>query len=114
MARPIAAKYQRRAAAVGRAGLMLQNEMRGVLKDGLVQATNEQLYQRTPLPVSHAMLRSIKTRIAGRSIEVYYDAADAPYAGPRVNMHGTSVAGGHQLDMQPGQRVAELADAPLK
>lgn len=110
----IAGKYRRRAANVGRARLMLQNEMRGVMKNALLQATDEQKYEVTNLPVSGAMRRSVKTRIRGDSVESYYDGAVAPHAPRVLNMHGTSKTGGHKLDMQPGKRVAELADAPLK
>ncbi len=113
MARPISDKYRRRIAAVGRETLTLRSQARGVLKSALQQATQEQLYDRTPLHVSRALYQSIKTRFAEGGVEVFFDASVAPYVGKRLSMKGISPSGGHLLDMQPGPTVTRKSRAQL-
>lgn len=110
--RPTSTKYYRRVAAVRPVTERLRTEIAIELEFGLVKATKHELYDRTPLPVTGMMMKSIGSRInvPGMSrevVEVGFNIGDnaaagfvAPYAGVRVNMTGISVLGGHNLHMR--------------
>jgi hypothetical protein len=115
MARPISDRYRRRAQNVGRESLRLRNAMQGVLKRGLEEATKEELYDRTPLKVSHDMMKSIRTRLIQGGVQVgYFAGKGARYAKYRVNMKGISKLGGHLLDMQPSKLLKKKADPEIR
>ena len=101
----LSARYRRRVNAVGPATLTHRNTLRGVFKRGLQRVTKEQLYDRTPLPVTMAMYNSIKTRQTAEGIDIYYDRGVAYHAPYRVNMTGISVTGGHLLNMTPAETL---------
>lgn len=106
----IADKYRARVRRVGSE----TNKLRGVaareLYRGLQDATQAQLYDRTPLPVSRNLYRSIAVEMNGyQGVRVLYRASRAKYARRRLNLHGTSKTGGHQLDMNPGEYLNKRA-----
>lgn len=115
MARPLATKYQRRIARFKGETHRLRGDVAHVLVEELRNAVDEQLYERTPLPVSHEMRRAIKPIMQGNnSAAVGFDTSIAPHAPYRVNMHGTSVTGGHLLDMRLGAALRKTADPRIR
>lgn len=89
--------------------------MAKILNQGLKDATQEQLYDRTTLPVSHDMFRSIRSWIAGNVVKVGYTyGRGANYAKYRVNMTGRSKQDGHKLDMQPSLWIKNHCDRDIK
>lgn len=67
------------------------------------EATQRELYDRTPLEVTRNMYRSISSKETPNSVIVGYNVSNpvAPYAKYRVVMTGISKLGGHLLDMDP-------------
>ena len=79
-----------------------------ILVEGLKQATEQEVYERTPVPVTGRMRRSIRARFLGaRKVGVGYDVAVAPHAPFRVRMKGKSKRGKHQLDMNPHAHILQ-------
>jgi hypothetical protein len=76
-----------------------------ILVAALQEATQTELYDRTPLPVSRKMYRSITQRFAGQSVVVGYNGRVAPYAALRLAKKGRSRSGGHDMTMDPAKFV---------
>lgn len=117
MARPVSTKYRRRVAAVRPVTTWLREKAQEDLENGLREATQEQLYDRTPLKVTRALYNSVGSRVLGQVVEVGYNigsATRAAYAAIRVNMKGTSKTGGHQLDMQPNTYLRRKVDPKIR
>ena len=115
MPRPLATKYQRRIRNLKQETHRLRGDVAHVLVDELQNAVQEQKYDRTPLPVTHALMRSIKPIMQGNnSAAVGFDASVAPHAAIVVNMKGTSKTGGHSLDMQLGVALRQKADPRIR
>lgn len=68
---------------------------------GLKFATEKHLYKRTPLPVTRKMYDSIRVYLEGDAIVGGFITTVAGYIPIRYKMHGKSVTGGHQLDIDP-------------
>ncbi len=109
-----AARQRRRAASVGRETNHLRGDVAKLLYKGLQDATEEELYQRTPLEVSGAMFRSISITLRGNIVEVFYSLNKARHARRRVRMKGRSVVGGHRLDMAPGAWIRKHVDPQIR
>lgn len=108
-------RYRRRVRAVGRETHRLRGDVAKVLVEGLRAGTQEQLYDRTPLEVTHAMMRSIRPIMQGQyGCAVGYNASVAPHAPFRVNMHGISVTGGHLLDMRMADYLRANANPRIR
>lgn len=107
----IASRYRRRAVNVGRQNLALRGAIGKTLIEALQQATDEELYDRTPLATTGQMRRAIQAYYLGTSIiEVGFNLSRAPYAHRRLNLKGTSPSGGHILDMRPAPIVRRVAN----
>lgn len=99
----VAQKYKARADRVKPAAARMRGDAAKALVKGLQEATQTELYARTPLPVSRRMYRSIKPRFLGAyDVAVGFDTAIAPHAPHRLKMKGRSKTGGHDLEMKPG------------
>lgn len=110
----IATRYRRRAANVGRQNALLRGAIGKTMVEALQQATDEELYERTPLETSGKMRRSIQVYYLGNAIiEVGYDLSRAPHAKRRLNLKGTSPTGGHLLDMRPAPIVRRVANPSI-
>jgi hypothetical protein len=109
-----AARQRRRSASVGRETNRLRGDVAKLLYKGLQDATEAELYNRTPLKVSRAMFRSVSVAMRGNVVEVFYGLGKARHARRRVNMKGRSVSGGHQLDMNPGAWVRKHSDPSIR
>jgi hypothetical protein len=114
MGRPISDKYKRRITAVRGQTAALRQEVKQIMVEELLNATNEELYQRTPLPVTFAMWRSIRSVVRGQDVFALFDGRIAKHAKYRVNMHGISVLGGHVLDMRPALYLRQHADPRIR
>lgn len=106
----ISKKYRRRAErvdlATDKAETLVGNEM---IRQ-ITQATQVQLYDRTPLKVTYRMFNSIGVSIVRSRVIGGYNRSgviSAPYAVYRLAMTGISKLGGHLLDMNPAEFVAE-------
>lgn len=122
----ISTEYFRRIRRLDLVNRDLMEEVATVLEKGLIDATQEELYKRTPLKVTHAMLKSIGSRIVGNRVDVGYNlsgvsvigfgdpTAEAPYAKYRVNMKGVSKLGGHLLDMSPSKWIRSHVDYKIR
>jgi len=106
----VSGKYFRRIQAAGRESINLRNKVRQLMKRGLVETTDEQLYDQTTLEVTGRMRKSIKTRLVPGGVEAFFDASVAPHAKSRLNMKGTSKKGGHRLDMAPSEGLRARVD----
>lgn len=112
----IQTRYRRRISAVGTQTARLRGDVARVLVDELRKGTQEELYDRTPLPVTHNMMRSIRPVMQGNlgaSVGYTYGPG-ANYAKYRVNMTGISVLGGHVLDMRMGEYLRKNADPRIR
>lgn len=108
-------RYERRARSFGRQSAAHRGRVARILYKGLQDATQELLYDRTPLPVTRDMFRSIRTKLKGVVVQVgYFYGKGARYAKYRVNMTGRSRRGGHKLDMQPSRHLRDHCDAKIK
>jgi hypothetical protein len=108
-------RYSRRIAAVKGQTARLRGDVAHVLVEETQNAVDEQLYGRTPLPVTRKMYRSIRPIMQGNNaVMVRFDSSVAPYAVYRLNMHGTSVTGGHVLDMRIGDYLRKNADPRIR
>lgn len=76
-----------------------------IVRAGVREAVQIELYDRTNLPVTKGLLRSVVLQFAGNRYVVGFDKSIAPYAKIRASRTGTSKAGGHRLDMNPGAYV---------
>lgn len=115
--RPISAKYKRRINAVRGVTIWLREEARKDLEQGLKDATEEQLYKRTPLKVTRKLFRSIGSKVKGQMVEVGYNLSNdekAKYASSRINMMGRSKLGGHIMDMSPRTFINKHVDPKLR
>lgn len=111
----ISDRYERRAKSVGRESAKHRGRMAKILNQGLKDATQEQLYDRTTLPVTRDMFNSIRTKILGNVVQVgYFFGRGAKYAKYRLNMVGRSKEDGHVLDMQPSVYIKQHCDADIK
>ena len=111
----IADKYHRRAQSVGRETARLRGDVAKLLNQGLRDATQEQLYDRTPLPVTRDMMNSIRPQLRGNTVQVGYSyGRGARYAKYRLNMKGISRSGGHRLDMQPSAFIQKNVEPQIK
>lgn len=108
-------KYRRRIAISKQSGPKVRGEVGKVLKEALQTATEEELYEVTPLPVTHAMRNSIQIFFLGANeVAAGYNARKAPHAKGRLNMKGVSKLGKHQLDMNPAPIVRREADNKIR
>lgn len=115
MARPLATKYQRRISSLKRETSRLRGDVGHVLHEVTVNAVDEQKYERTPLPVTGALRRSVKLRMQGNnSVAVVFDTSVAPHAPIVLNMHGVSKTGGHLLDMRIGEALRQKANPRIR
>lgn len=115
MPRPLTTKYQRRIKSFKGQTHRLRGDVAHVLVEEMGNALDEQLYERTPLEVTHNMKRSIRPIMMGNNAAaVGFDSSIAPYAKYRVNMHGTSKTGGHLLDLRLGQALRQKADPRIR
>jgi len=113
--RRISDKYSRRAASVGKETARLRGDVAKALNQGLKDATKEQLYDRTPLPVTHDMMKSIRPKMKGNVVEVgYFYGRGAGYAKYRLNRTGISPSGGHVLDMAPSVYIQKNVEPKIK
>ncbi len=101
----VAQKYKNRVRRAQSEETKLRGRVRKLLRDGLVKATDVQLYQRTPLPVTGRMRRSIFTKSDRNSIAVGYKGTVAPHNAIRLKMKGRSKLGGHDKEMQPAEFI---------
>lgn len=74
---------------------------------GVKEGVEQQLYDRTPLPVTGKFRRSVKLQFQGLRYVIGYDESVAPYAAIRAARTGVSVLGGHLLDMDPAQYMRQ-------
>src|SRR5688572_2676171 len=93
--------YRARARAVTSETARARGEAAKVMLAGLKEAVQAELYERTPLPVTHTLERSIRHQFRGQTVVVGFDRSIAPYVFIRINQKGVSVSGGHSLDMDP-------------
>ncbi len=115
MARPIATKYQRRIASLKRETHRLRGDVGHVLHEEMINAVDEQKYDRTPLPVTGNLRRSVRLFMQGNNqAAIGFDGSVAPYAAIVVNMHGISKTGGHLLDMRLGDALRKKADPRIR
>jgi hypothetical protein len=115
MGRHLATKYQRRARSVRGQTHRLRGDVAHVLVDELQNALQDQLYNRSQLPVSRAMMRSIRPIMEGNnSVAVGFNSQIAPHAPFRINMHGISVTGGHLLDLRLSDALRRRADPRIR
>lgn len=111
----ISDRYERRAKSVGRESAKHRGRMAKILNQGLKDATQQQLYDRTTLPVSRDMFRSIRIKLLGNVVQVgYFFGRGARYAKYRLNMIGYSKQDGHKLDMQPSRYIRDHCDKLIK
>lgn len=95
-------RYERRAKSVGNQTAKHRGRVAKILYKGLQDATQDELYNRTTLPVTRAMFNSIRPKIMGAVVQIgYFYGRGAKYAKYRVNMTGRSKQDGHKLDMKP-------------
>ncbi len=117
MARKVSDKYRRRVSAVRGYTHYLREAARKDLKEGLQKATDEQLYNVTPLPATGAMYDSIGTRLRGDIVEVGYSIGEGkkvkhpPY---RLQMKGRYVRGRGRKDMNPSKLLIKYATPKLR
>jgi hypothetical protein len=115
-------KNRQRAARVFSEEAKQRIAVRKMMRRGLVNATEVQLYRRTPLPVTRRMRRSIYTVSDSNSITVGYKASVAPHAGIRLAKKGRSKLGKHDMAMNPaefieqteGDRIARIGRGTLQ
>jgi len=111
----ISDRYERRAKSVGRESARHRGRMAKILKKGLEDATQEQLYDRTTLKVTRDMFNSIRARFLGNVVQVgYFFGRGARHAKYRLNMIGRSKQDGHVLDMQPSVYIKKHCDRDIK
>lgn len=114
-------KYKQREKRVFSEAAKTRIAVRKLMRDGLVEATQKQLYDRTPLPVTGRMRRSIYTKSDKDSIAVGYKSSVAPHHAIRLAKKGRSKLGGHDMTMKPGEfieavkgdKIARLARGTL-
>lgn len=104
----VAKKYQRRIAKLESSDRKMRSKIRGYLRLGLKQALETQLYARTPLKVSKAMLRSVFTITTKNSIAVGLKGSIAPHNSIRLDRTGTSKLGGHDMTLKPAEFIREV------
>lgn len=75
---------------LGQVGAILRQEYRDALAD--------QIYKRTPRPVTHNLLNSVVIRFYGRAVQVGHNLAKAPYARHRRRMTGIGEYKGRRWD----------------
>jgi hypothetical protein len=110
----VARIYQARAMRVRPETARTRGDVGKLLVEGLQDATQEQLYDVTPLPVTRKMMKSIKPRFLGAfGVAVGYDSAVAPYAAMRVLKKGRSKMGGHKMDMNPAAHIRRNKSAQI-
>jgi hypothetical protein len=101
----VAQKYKNRVRRAQSEEAKLRGRVRKLLRDGLVKATDVQLYQRTPLRVTGKMRRSVFTKSDRNSIAVGYKGAVAPHNAIRLAKKGRSKLGGHDMQMEPAEFI---------
>ncbi len=115
----VSSTYKRRVARVRGKTALLEAEARNDYELGLQEATLQQLYDRTPLKVTLAMLDSIGSRKIPGGIEVGYNIGNAKrrnvkHVQIRLNMKGRSVLGGHDLTMNPNKFLRNRTDGKVR
>lgn len=106
--------YQRRAKSVGSQTKAHRGRVAVLLYKGLQDATQEELYDVTPLPVTRDMFKSIRPAIHGNVVKIgYFYGRGAKYAKYRVNMTGKA-KDGHKLDMRPSAWIKKHVDKFIK
>lgn len=110
----VAGTYRRRIAKIPGETRRLKQEAKRDLVEALRDTTEEELYDRTPLPVSGRMRRSVKGRVTADGAEAYYDTRVAPHAPLRIRKKGRSKRGGHDMEMQPGKGVDRRAGQKIR
>jgi hypothetical protein len=103
----------RKADKVMSADRKMRSQIRGLLRLGLQQGTEVQLYNRTPLEVSRRMFRSIFTKSTRSSVAVGYKASVAPHVKIRLDKKGRSKTGGHDMTMKPAEFIQRVYGARL-
>jgi hypothetical protein len=112
--RPISRKYERRIAAIAPETENLRYEVKTILHEELENATQAELYDRTTLPTTGRMMRSVRASIRGARVVAFYDARIAKHAKYRVNMKGISKSGGHVLNMNPAKWLRRRANPRIR
>lgn len=111
----VAQKYLVRAARVRTVSARARGDVAKILVEGLREATVAELYDRTPLPVTKKMLRSIKPRFLGaHEVAVGFDTGIAPHAPHRLKKTGKSKLGGHDMTMKPGEYLDKHTRAKIR
>lgn len=101
----IADKYRARSRRMSAEQIKMRLQVRRLLRNGLKDATQKQLYDRTTLKVTKKMMNSITTQSDSKSISVGYNLKTAPYVRIRLAKTGKSKLGGHEMTMTPAQFI---------
>ena len=114
----IAHKYNIRLNNIPYANRAMLMEVKEVLKAGLIEATQVELYDRTTLQVSYEMLRSCNAIIRHNMVLAGYGVGKrndkAKHAVVRINMRGHSVKDGHWLMMNPEKYIMRTRREELR
>ena len=111
----LAEAYRARARRVPPETARARGDVGKILLQGLSEATEQQLYDRTPLPVTHKMGDSVQVRYLGsKEVAVGYDRRIAPHAPFRLAKEGTSLLGGHDMTMRPGEQIERDKAAAIR
>lgn len=100
--------YYRRVQKVGPAHVYLRNRVAQIMKAALEQALQDQLYSRTPNPVTRKMYDSITAVVTEEFVEVGFNLGEAYYAVYRVNMKGPYVRNGVPIGGDKTLKLAEV------
>lgn len=111
-------KYRQRISRISAATTALRDVGAGMYEKGLQDATEDQLYKRTPLPVTRDMFNSIGHKFTGvNGFVVGYNLAPGrkvQHVGYRLDMTGTSVYGGHNKTMNPSRYLRVNVDPKFR
>lgn len=113
----LAIKYRRRIEKVRKQSEALKYYVMRQYVEGLQECTIKELYVRTPLPVSYALMRSIGGKVVWDTVAVGYNLSSekkVPYASRRINLTGISPSGHHILDMHPSAYLRKHVDPKVR
>lgn len=94
----IAQRYGIRARKVGPETQKNLGEVGSVLYQEYRDALADEIYKRTPRPITHDLYNSVRIRFYGRSVQVGHDLQKAPHARIRRKMSGIGTYKGRSWD----------------